>query len=149
MLLEMQSQLMRRLDTLTRRRRGATEPSHLVTGNRGEREALFHLRKHGYIVVATRWKTPKLWGDVDLIAWEKATLCFIEVKTRTRQDVAIAEAAVDGDKQQMLQKMARAYLRRFPEKTRDRVPVRFDVVIVYLLPSGTVIDVHRGAFDRH
>jgi putative endonuclease len=113
---------------------------------RGEREALFHLRKHGYTVVARRWKTPKLRGDVDLIGWEGEWLCFVEVKTRTERDMAPAESAVDGDKQDMLRRLARAYVRGFPEGLRREVPVRFDVVSVYLQPSGTEFEVYRGAF---
>src|SRR5271154_465903 len=106
---------------------------HLATGERGEREALFHLRKMGYTIVGRRWKSAKLWGDVDLIGWDGPTLCFIEVKTRSGRDAMPAESAVDRDKQEMLRRMARAYLRGFPEKLRAEVPVRFDVVSVYLL----------------
>jgi putative endonuclease len=57
-----------------------------------------------------------------------------------------AESAVDRDKQQMLRRMARAYLRGFPPKLRDEIPVRFDVVSVYLQRSGTEFEVYRGAF---
>jgi putative endonuclease len=53
---------------------------------------------------------------------------------------------VDRDKQDMLRRMARAYLRGFPEKLRTEVPVRFDVVSVYLLRSGVEFDLYRGAF---
>ena len=63
--------------------RGAKLPAHLETGLRGEREALFELRRMGYTVVARRWQTAKVRGDVDLIGWKGDTLCFIEVKTRT------------------------------------------------------------------
>jgi putative endonuclease len=57
-----------------------------------------------------------------------------------------AESAVDREKQEMLRRMARAYMRGFPEKLRTEVPVRFDVVSVYLLPSGVEFDLYRGAF---
>ena len=46
-------------------------------------------------------------------------LCFVEVKTRSGRDAMPAESAVDRDKQEMLRRMARAYLRGFPEKLRD------------------------------
>ena len=49
---------------------------------------------------------------------------------------------------EMLRKMARAYLKGFPEKVRREVPVRFDVVSVYLLADGVEFDVYRGAFGR-
>jgi putative endonuclease len=139
---------LRRIDELeTRLRRTPRRAEHLATGLRGEREALFHLRTLGYTVVARRWKSAKLRGDVDLIGWDGAWLCFIEVKTRTGRDVmSPAESAVDSDKQEMLRKMARAYLRGFPEKSRREIPVRFDIVSVYLEPREVEFDVYRGAF---
>jgi putative endonuclease len=100
----------------------------------------------GYTVVARRWRNAKLWGDIDLIGWDGEGLCFIEVKTRGGRDAMAAESAVDREKQDMLRKMARAYLRGFPEKLRAEVPVRFDVMSVYLLPTGVEFDLYRGAF---
>ena len=44
-----------------------------------------------------------------------------------------------------MRRMARAYLRGFPEKLRGEIPVRFDVMSVYLLPSGVEFDLYRGA----
>jgi putative endonuclease len=62
------------------------------------------------------------------------------------RDAIPAMFAVDKDKQQMLHKMARAWLRSFSEKDRRNIQVRFDVVSVYLLPSGTEFEVLKGAF---
>jgi putative endonuclease len=145
--IDLQAWTMRRIDAVAARRalrRGL--PAHLITGERGERETLFHLRKMGYTVVARRWRSAKLWGDIDLIGWDGEWLCFVEVKTRGGRDVMAAESAVDREKQDMLRKMARAYLRGFPEKLRAEVPVRFDVVSVYLLPTGVEFELYRGAF---
>ena len=145
--IDFQAWTIRRLDALAARRAaGRGLPTHLATGERGEREALFHLRKLGYTVVARRWRNAKLWGDIDLIGWDGEWLCFVEVKTRGGRDAMAAESAVDRAKQDMLRKMARAYLRGFPEKLRDDVPVRFDVVSVYLLPTGVEFELYRGAF---
>jgi putative endonuclease len=147
MWIDLQSKIMRRMDQLaTGRSSGPGTAAHLATGTQGEREALFHLRKLGYTIVARRWKSAKLWGDVDLIGWDGECLCFIEVKTRSQRGSMPAEFAVDKDKREMLQKMARAYLRGFPEKLRADIPVRFDVVSVYLLPSGAEFDLYRSAF---
>jgi len=145
--IDVQTWAMRRMGALAERRairRGV--PEHLATGERGEREALFYLRKMGYTVVAKRWKSAKVWGDVDLIGWDGEWLCFVEVKTRSGRDAIPAEAAVDREKQEMLRRMARAYMRRFPEKLRAEVTVRFDVVSVYLLRSGIEFDLYQGAF---
>lgn len=141
-----QAGALRRLDALALRM-GRTETArHLATGSSGEREALFHLRGMGYVIVARRWRTPKLRGDVDLIAWDGEWLCFVEVKTRSSRGVVTAEAAVDDEKQQMLRRMARAYLRAFPEPARKEIPVRFDVVSVYVQPGGNEFEVLKGAF---
>jgi putative endonuclease len=145
--IDLQVWAMRRVGSLASgRRRRSDAAEHLMTGELGEREALFHLRKIGYTVVARRWKSSKLRGDIDLVGWDGATLCFVEVKTRSGRDAMTAESAVDRDKRDMLRRMARAYLRRFPEKLRADVPVRFDVVSVYLLRSGIEFEVYRGAF---
>ncbi len=82
------------------RRRGGTEglPAHLATGIEGENAAFFHLRRKGYTVVARRWSSGDLPGDVDLIAWQGPMLCFVEVKTRTARDANPAEIAVDSHK---------------------------------------------------
>jgi putative endonuclease len=149
--INVQAWAMRRMDALAARRRdGRAEAghltAHLATGERGEREALFHLRRQGYTVVARRWKSAKLCGNVDLIGWDGEWLCFVEVKTRSGRDAVPAEAAVDREKREMLRRMARAYLRVFPEKLRAEVPVRFDVVSVYLLPTGVEFELYRGAF---
>ena len=108
-------------------------PRHLLVGERGELEALFFLRREGFVVVERRWRAPEVYGDLDLVAWEGETLCFVEVKTRTARDRTPAAAAVDDEKRRMLSKMARAYLRTLPREEREAVRVRFDVVSVYLV----------------
>ena len=128
-------------------RRSGRVPEHLAVGLRGERDALFELRRQGYTVVARRWISTKIRGDVDLIGWEGDWLCFIEVKTRSERDPATpAETAVDHDKQIMLRRMARAYLRSFPEERRREIPVRFDVVAVYGSGKDAEFELFRGAF---
>jgi putative endonuclease len=124
-------------------RRGHEAP-HLTTGRRGERAAFFYLRRLGFTVTARGWRSARARGDLDLVAWEKDVLCFIEVKTRTTRAVAPAEAAVDAEKKRMLRKMAHYYVRQLP--MRD-VPVRFDILSIYF-EAGKSADfqLFRGAF---
>jgi len=140
--------LERRAHTALRRLadRKSIKPPHLITGERGEDAAFFHLRTLGYTIVARRWRSDRVRGDIDLAAWDGDTLVFFEIKTRTARDLAAAETQVDPHKQQTLRKMAAAYLRQVPERHRDRVPVRFDVLSVYLLPTGTEFEHFRAAF---
>jgi putative endonuclease len=121
-------------------------PAHLTIGIEGEDAAYFHLRRKGYVVVARRWSSGNLQGDLDLIAWQGPMLCFIEVKTRTAHDATPAEAAVDSNKRNILRRLARQYVRQLPQQTAP--PVRFDVISVYLVPGKEKEFVHfEGAFD--
>jgi putative endonuclease len=106
----------------------SSRPQHLEVGRRGEDAAYFYLRRLDYIVVARGWRSTKLRGDLDLVAWQKSTLCFVEVKTRTSREIATAESAVDAEKMQMLRRMARQYLQGLPSPPAE---VRFDVLAVY------------------
>ena len=131
--------LLHGIDALaTKLGRASQAPPHLLTGLHGEEEALFYLRNRGYIVVARRWQTPRLAGDVDLIAWDGPALCFVEVKTRTGRDIVPAEFAVDQHKQRVLRSLARVFCKRFAEHAREQIPIRFDVIAVYLSTTGRV-----------
>ena len=125
---------LRGLDWLARRRgRAAKMPAHLAVGAAGEEAAFHHLRGKGYRVVARRWNSGDLPGDLDLVAWREGVLCFVEVKTRTERDAKPAEAAIDAHKRATLLRLARRYVRLLK---REEIPqVRFDVVSVYLKPG--------------
>jgi putative endonuclease len=135
------------LDRVPFRRRSPIA-QHLVTGKQGELAACFYLRRDGYIIVARDWKSAKAPGDIDLVAWDAGTLCFIEVKTRTTRDIATAESAIDEHKRRTLRRLASHYLRQQPEGTT----ARFDVVSIYFNRSSrgkrtTDIELFRGVFD--
>ncbi|MES2391819.1 MAG: YraN family protein [Acidobacteriota bacterium] len=123
-------------------------PRHLILGERGEDAAFTYLCELGYTVVARRWHSSRRSGDLDLIAWHDATLVFVEVKTRTHRDISPAESKVDSDKQRILRQLAAAYLAQFPERHRDNIPIRFDVISVYLLSTGAQFDYFPNAFAR-
>jgi putative endonuclease len=136
-----------RVDALGTRLRGrSTGPRHLAVGLSGERAALFELRRRGYTVVARRWGSVKVRGDLDLVAWDGEWLCFVEVKTRTARDMTPAESAVDEDKRTTLRRLARIYLHGFPEGERRKIPARFDVVSVYCVEGKNEFEVFQNAF---
>lgn len=133
MRLSWQEQLLAGMDWLARRRgRKANVPVHLAIGLEGEDAAFFYLRRKGYTVVARRWSSGNLRGDIDLIAWDGPLLCVAEVKTRSTHDLAPAESKVDSHKRHMLRRLARLYVRQLPREAQQP-QVRFDVVSVYLL----------------
>ena len=138
-----------RLQSLSRRLgRAAKLPHNLAVGVRGEFEALFYLRRLGYTVVERRWRSPELNGDLDLVAWEGDTLCFVEVKTRTARDRTPAALAIDGPKRTMLQKMANSYMRALPREEGREALTRFDIVSIYLLGDEMECELVRDAFPR-
>jgi putative endonuclease len=100
---------------------------HLRTGRRGEEDAYFYLRRRGYIMIASNYRSPHHRGELDLVGWDGDVLCFIEVKTRTTRAVKPAEAAVDRDKQRDLRLVARDFMRHMPSSCQ----CRFDIVAVY------------------
>ena len=136
------------LNWIARKRGRDSGPAHLTVGIEGEDAVFFYLLRKGYIIVARRWSSGDVPGDVDLIAWNGPVLCFIEVKTRTARDMTPAETAVDEHKRNVLRRLAKRYVRLLPGSTLPAV--RFDVVSVYALPGTEREFQHfEGAFEWH
>lgn len=128
-------------------RRGENpKPEHLLTGEHGEDHAFFHLRALGYVIVARRWVSARVKGDLDLVGWDGDTLVIFEVKTRTARDLFPAEVAVNDAKQKQLRKMTAAWVGQLPKRLRGRVTVRFDVVSVYLVTDRPEFEHIKDAF---
>jgi putative endonuclease len=133
--------------------RDAAVAAHLELGRFGEQIAADFLRNQGYRIVAMNFITRlgrnhqtnrPLSGEIDIIAYEGALLCFIEVKTRRSAEFALPEEAVDNDKQQQLRRTAARYQRLYGVAG---APVRFDVVAVILPARGrATIRLTRGFF---
>ncbi|MBV9438139.1 MAG: YraN family protein [Acidobacteria bacterium] len=127
--------------------RSPQRAAHLAAGARGEDEAFFYLRKLGFTVIARDFRSPRRPGDIDLIAIEKNTLCFVEVKTRSRRDYLPAETAVDEQKRKTLSALAREYLRQYAQAQGKSPAFRFDVISIYLESNGQPdITLFRDAF---
>jgi len=117
----------------------AIEAAHLQLGHAGEVRALDFLEREGYRLVATNVEVPvgrtrrgaEVKAEIDIIAYDGTTLCFVEVKTRRSDDFARPEANVDLRKQRQISRAARRY-RRLLNITADAF--RYDVVSV-LLPD--------------
>jgi putative endonuclease len=152
LLLEAQRSTLLALQSLARRLpRHKPPPAHLLVGERGEFEALFHLRRQGYLIIERRWRSPDHNGDLDLIAWDPTapagrTLCFIEVKTRSTRDLTPAASAINDAKRRMIRNMGRSFLRTLPREQRDQTLIRCDVVSVYLTGAAPECELLRDAF---
>jgi putative endonuclease len=116
-----------------------THPARLELGRRGEQLAAAYLIKLGYRIVAANFSVPVgrnrigavINVEIDLVAYEGETLCFVEVKSRASDWFASPEANVDRRKQRQVARAARAYRRMFD---LGGASYRYDVVTV-VLPS--------------
>ncbi len=116
---------------------GANDAATSNVGNFGEKAAANYLRKRGFEIVASNFRIPigrnrkgvQVTGEIDIIALEGETICFIEVKTRTSDDFASPLAAVDLRKQRQILRTAHAYRKTFGLL---KSKYRFDVVSVVL-----------------
>ncbi len=110
---------------------------HLALGRKGEELAADFLRGLGYRLVGANFKLnvgrnlrgALVQAEIDLVAYEGATLCFVEVKTRASAQFAAPEANVDLRKQRQITRAARAYRRAFGLTS---APHRYDVVSLVL-----------------
>jgi putative endonuclease len=111
--------------------------SHLELGKRGEELAAAYLEQLGVRIVAANFVVPVgrnrvgavINAEIDLVAYDGATLCFIEVKSRMSDWFAPPEANVDRRKQRQIARAARGYRRIFE---LESAPYRYDVVSVVL-----------------
>lgn len=71
-------------------------------------------------------------AEIDVVAYDGPTLCFIEVKTRTSDEFALPQTNVDLRKRRQIVRAARAYRRMF--RLGDE-PYRYDVVAVVAKPA--------------
>jgi putative endonuclease len=114
----------------------------LSLGKMGEDLAVAQLRALKYRIIERNFKCAL--GEIDIIAREKDTLVFVEVKTRRTRDFEGPAAAVNQRKQRQLSRVALTYLN---QKKLAEIPARFDVVAVELIPPVPRIEVIRNAFD--
>ena len=111
-------------------------------GKRGEDAAAKFIKKRGYKIVERNFTCPL--GEMDIIALDKKTLCFIEVKTLSSKTYGPPEIAVNVHKQRKLSQVALAYLNR---KHLHDINARFDVIAVTLSPEGERIELIKDAFE--
>ena len=115
---------------------GATRPT-ISLGEKGEALAAEYLVKNGYRLVISNFKVPvgrnskgvSVTGEIDLIALDGETLCFVEVKTRRSDEFTPLLTNVDKRKQRQITRTAKLYRRIFNLQEMDH---RFDVVTVLM-----------------
>jgi putative endonuclease len=146
------------LNLFKKHRGGEDRASHLALGELGERLVAEYLKRQGYHIVATNFIAPighsltgrQITGEIDIIAYDESarpfTLAFIEVKTRSSDEIAAPEAAVDVRKQRQIIRAARVY-RRITDVSNE--PYRYDVVsVVVKAGEEPVVALRRGYFSE-
>ena len=98
-------------------------------GRRGEDLAHRFLRRQGLTIVSRNFHQRAGRGELDLIAWDRQTLVFVEVKTRASAEFGSPGRAMGADKEKDLRRAAAEYLRR---SGTPREQARFDLVNIIL-----------------
>lgn len=94
-----------------------------VEGNIGEVLSVNFLKKQGYKILSINFKTK--FGEIDIIAQDKDTIVFVEVKRRETLKFGRPIEAIDYRKELKIKRVAEYYL----NKTKIyEVNVRFDVI---------------------
>lgn len=94
------------------------------SGVTAETVAADYLKARGYLILASRFKTP--YGEIDLVAQLPSLLAFVEVKARARLDDAAY--AVTPRQQRRIIDAASAWLAAHPEHAD--FDMRFDAMLI-------------------
>lgn len=115
---------------------------NLNLGLLSEKKAREFLKAQGYKILRSNYKT-KL-GEVDIVAKDKDTFCFIEVKSRSSDRFGLGLEAVSGLKQKQISKAALSFLK---ENNLLDKKARFDVVSLDYSGSEEKITLVKDAFE--
>ena len=116
--------------------------NHIFLGELGEGVAVQLLKEQGYKIWKRNYKT-KL-GEIDIIAKDKDTVCFIEVKTRHSDKFGSPEESISESKQKKIARVALLFLKEM--KLLDK-KARFDVVSVVYSKGEPQPDLIKNAFE--
>ncbi len=103
------------------------------TGILGEKLAGDFLGKNGYSIIETNYRCPA--GEIDIIAQQRDTLVFIEVRTKKSRRFGTPEESITPAKMEKLRTVAAHY-----GQNRSNLPAawRIDVVAIEMDNAGKV-----------
>ena len=104
-------------------------------GDLGEEHAARSLALKGYSIIARKFRCR--FGEIDLIALEKGTLVFIEVRSRSDEEYGLPYETINHVKKQHIRKVATAFQLRYGLLDHDS---RFDCVSVIFDKKGKIKD---------
>ena len=113
------------------------EQSATDIGKKYEQEAVKYLKQKNYKIIEQNFKLLPI-GEIDIIAKDKKTIVFIEVKYRKNKNFGLPCEFVTKSKQEKIIKTALCYLKQNKLKT----DIRFDIISI----CGNDIEYIKNAF---
>ena len=115
---------------------------HQKFGEKSENLAVWYLKKNGYKILEQNYRNRM--GEIDIIAKEKKTLVFVEVKSRRSIRYGSPKLAVTPKKQRKISMVALYYLKTTQQTDAK---ARFDVVAITSNRDEPQIEIVKNAFD--
>jgi putative endonuclease len=103
------------------------------TGAAGEKIACTYLSNKGYTIIETNYRCRE--GELDIVARQKDTLVFTEVRTKKSYQFGTPEESITALKKEHLRAAAEHYLQDHKKLPADW---RIDVIAVQMNASGKV-----------
>lgn len=116
------------------------------TGRLGEELACAHIRRLGWRLIERNARTR--FGEIDIVAAERATLIFVEVKTLRDGGFGAADplASIGPRKRLQVRRLARAWLAersRPPDPGRGFEEIRFDAIGIVIGSDGDLLELEH------
>ena len=108
-------------------------------GTRSEIIASNYLKEKGYKIIATNYKN-KI-GEIDVIAKDKDTIVFVEVKARLSQAFGHPLEAINAEKQLKIRRVAELFLM---SKHLFDAPCRFDAISILGLENPEILHIKNS-----
>lgn len=115
---------------------------HLIQGRAGEEAAARFLEDQGFRIVERNWRCKA--GEVDLICLDRATVVFVEVRTRVEPVRATPAQSITPAK---IARLAKAASRFLSQRGWWDKPCRFDFVAVTETGQDVKLEHISDAFD--
>lgn len=117
--------------------------SNREIGQKGESLAVDYLKSQRYKILEQNVRSP--FGEIDIVAKDKKTLVFVEVKTRRSRQYGPPEESITYAKKTKLMHLGEWYLAVHRIKGK---PVRFDVLAIELFDEEKInFRLIRNALD--